>query len=171
MKSIIGTLLFAVLMASCSGPSGPPGPPGPRGQDGINILSEVFEITVNFNQGNNFNNFFPLDPPIFDSDVVLIYLLWEVDGDLDVWRPLPQTLFLDEGLLQYNYDFTAVDLSIFLETTFDISILGPQWTNGQTFRIVLVPGEFMVHNPETLPYNEVMEMIGKTEDDVRKLAL
>ena len=46
MKNLI--LLFAIsttfLFSSCEGPEGPPG------ADGINILGQVFEVTIDFTQ-------------------------------------------------------------------------------------------------------------------------
>lgn len=43
---------------------------------------------------------FPNTLKVYESDIVLVYILWEqtaVGGkDLDVWRLLPQTIILDE---------------------------------------------------------------------------
>src|SRR5699024_6472362 len=81
-------LLLFFALASCK---------GDRGPAGINILGQVFETTVNFNSGNNFSAFinFPNNVEVFESDAVLVYLLEEVDGDVDVWTPLPQTYFTE----------------------------------------------------------------------------
>ena len=48
MKKILILPLIAIslFLTACEGPQGPPGPPG---NDGINILGQVFEVTINLN--------------------------------------------------------------------------------------------------------------------------
>lgn len=155
IKVLFGIVL-AILAIGCEGPEGPPGPPGfdgldgLDGQDGINILGQVLEIEGSFSPENEYSIFFefPQTVEVFESDVVLVYILWEqVDdpdgGDpIDVWRLLPQTRILDQGLLQYNYDHTFLDVSVFLESDFDLGTLLPGDTDNQIFRIAIVPAEF-----------------------------
>ncbi len=176
--------LSSTLMISCEGPSGPPGPPGPQGPQGpaggdggeggggVNIANEVFELTVDFSVENQFFQAFILDPAIEESDVVLAFLLWEFDDGTDIWRKLPTNIFLDEGILQYNYDFTTGDFGLFLEGNFNLDNLGSEWTDDQVFRIVLVPGQFAA-NQEDLPetYEELVHMLGKADLPVRELRL
>lgn len=145
MKTIITTLLItaAVIFTSCEGPMGPPGFDGIDGIDGVNILGQVIEIQGDFTPGNDYRLFydFPNNFEIYDGDVVLVYILWEVADNLDVWRLLPQTVVLNEGILQYNYDFTLADVSIFLEGTVPFNTLLPAETNNQIFRIAVLPAE------------------------------
>lgn len=153
--SFLLALLTTVFFVSCEGPVGPPGPPGfdgfdgLDGQDGINILGQVLEIEGSFTFENDYILFyeFPTTVEVFESDLVLVYILWEqfedTDGQLvDVWRLLPQTQILTEGLLQYNYDHTFFDTSIFLESDFNLGLLDPVYTDNQVFRIAIVPAEF-----------------------------
>ena len=127
LKSL--SAIFLVLFAvACEGPAGPPGPPGfdgfdgQDGQDGINILGQVLEIEGTFSVENDYSLFFefPQSVEVFESDIVLVYILFEQADDpdggdpIDVWRLLPQTRILNQGLLQYNYDHTFLDVSIFL---------------------------------------------------------
>jgi len=84
------------------------------------------------------NNFYPLA-----SDVVQVYLLWDVDGDVDIWRALPQTIFTKDGLFQYNYDFTFDNVALFLDADFPISTMGPAYLLDQIMRIVVIPGQFL----------------------------
>lgn len=165
MKKIL--LLFSVVgmlvLQGCEGPPGPPGPPG------YNIEAAVFERTIDFNFGNNFSDLITFNPPILEADVVLVYLLWEVDGGTPIWRLMPQTVQLDEGDLQYNYDFTRYDVNIFMSSAdFPLTILGPQWTQDQTFRIVLVPGYFGSARVDFNDYDAVMNMLSLEEGDVVK---
>lgn len=143
-------MMLSVVTLSCEGPTGPPGPPGFDGQDGVNILGQVYDIVGDFTPGNGYTLFsvFSEDAPsveVFETDVVLVYILWEqVDdptGPIDVWRLLPQTRLLDQGILQYNYDHTFLDVSIFLEADFNLGSLQPGDTNNQVFRIAILPAD------------------------------
>jgi hypothetical protein len=165
MKKIL--LLFSVvgmfILQGCEGPTGPPGPPG------SGLEAEVFEVTSSFGPNNNYSNLITLNPPILNSDVVLVYLLWDVDNGTPIWRQMPQTVQLDEGDLQYNFDFTPFDVNLFLSSAdFPLTILGPQWTQNQTFRIVLVPGYFGSARVDFSDYNAVMDMLDLKEADVVK---
>lgn len=165
MKKIL--LLFSVVgmivLQGCEGPQGPPGPPGPI------FEAEVFEVTRSFAPNNNYSSLITLNPPILDSDVVLVYLLWDVDNGTPIWRQMPQTVQLNEGDLQYNFDFTPFDVNLFLSSAdFPLTILGPQWTQNQTFRIVLIPGYFGSARVDFSDYNAVMNMLDLKETDVVK---
>ena len=150
----ISIFLFALtglIFLSCEGPVGPPGPPGFDGfdgHDGINILGQVLEIERTFTAEDNYTLIFdfPLDVEVFESDIVLVYILWEQIEDsgefIDVWRLLPQTRLLEGGILQYNFDHTFFDVSIFLESDFDLATLSPGDTDNQIFRVAIVPAEF-----------------------------
>jgi hypothetical protein len=176
MKKSISALfiLSGLLFAACegpSGPSGPPGPPGPPGDGSVVLGNEVLEVTVDFTADNEYFQAFALDPPIEENDLVLAYLLWEQDGDTDIWRALPQTLFLDEGILQYNFDFTRFDFGLFMEANFTIGEIGPQWTDNQVFRIVLVPGQMLVTDPGLAQddYQTVLHKVGLDHVEVKKI--
>jgi len=145
MKRIILFVAFtsAFLFSSCEGPAGPPGLPG------VNILGQVFEANLDFNTGNNFGELvtFPSNIEVYESDVVLVYRLEDVvpdgnGGTIDVWSQLPQTFFPLAGTLLYTFDHTFLDVQILLDANFDLTLLGPQFTNDQIFRIAIVPAEF-----------------------------
>ncbi len=176
MKKLTRLILVFTLaiFAACEGPQGPPGPPGEpgvpgeNGEDGGILLPSVFEIEGDFLPENNFSLFyeFPNTIEVFESDVVLVYILWEVtegeDGEtFDVWRLLPQTIMLDEGILQYNFDHTFVDVQIFLDGTVDFDTLLPAEALDQVFRIVVLPADFAAqkaHNIED--YDLMMKSLG-----------
>jgi hypothetical protein len=181
IKLLFGAIL-ALIILSCEGPTGPPGPPGfdgLDGQDGINILGQVLEIEGTFTPGNFYSLLyeFPQTVEVFESDVVLVYLLWDVvedsNGDpLDIWRLLPQTRILDQGLLQYNYDFTFLDVSIFLESDFDLGTLNPADTDNQVFRIAIVPAEFaQTSKIDTSNIEAVLSSLNIREIDVNRIQL
>jgi hypothetical protein len=106
-------------------------------------ISEVLEVTTSFSQGNNFSRLVTINPPIFASDMILVYHLYDVDNGTDVWRLMPQTYFFTGGgELDYNFDFTRFDVRLFLDANFNLNTLSPVWTQNQTFRIVIIPGFF-----------------------------
>jgi hypothetical protein len=173
--SFLLALLTSVFFVSCEGPAGPPGPPGfdgldgLDGQDGINILGQVLEIQDSFTPANDYSLLyeFPTTVEVFESDLVLVYILWEQDGDVDIWRLLPQTVILNEGLLQYNYDHTFFDVSIFLESDFDLGLLDPVFTDDQVFRIAIVPAEFAQGSRfDRTNLQQVMNLLNVEEENI-----
>ncbi len=169
-------LVFSAFTVSCEGPQGPP---GLNGLDGVNILGSVFEVQGTFTQANEFSLLFefPNTLEVFETDVVLVYLLWDVTTDgngqnVDIWRLLPQTRIVDQGLLQYNYDFTFFDVNIFLETDFDPALLLPGDTDNQVFRIAVLPADMVAGSRvDVNDYEQVMSLIGATESDVQTFSL
>lgn len=140
-------LLFAsAFILSCEGPMGPPGLPG---EDGINLTGTIFEMEGDFSPSNNYELFFsfPNGFKVYDSDIVLVYILWDVVNvngkNTDVWRLLPQTIVLDEGVIQYNFDYTIYDVRVFLEATIPFNALLPAETQNQVFRIAVLPADFV----------------------------
>ena len=161
---LLFTLCTFVLLSSCIGPDGPPGPPG----DGE--LGKVFEATANFNPGNSYSKLvtFPSDILVYESDVVLVYLLEEVvNGDIDVWSQLPQTYFLDQGTLLYTFDHTFIDVNIFLDANFNLNTLGSDYTDNKVFRIAIIPAEYANSN---LSMDELMHNLQIETSDIQLLS-
>jgi len=184
MKTITGIILVLALafLASCEGVPGPPGRDGYDGidgKDGESFLGSVFEIEGDFTSDNNYALYFEFPSSItaYESDVVLVYILWEQVEDnngewLDVWRLLPQTVVLDEGVLQYNYDHTFVDVQVFLEGTIDFNTLLPAEAQDQVFRIVVFPADFVAQkNLDISDYNLMMKSLGVKQNLVQKIDL
>ncbi len=151
MKKVYFLLVLSItfFLTSCEGEQGEPG---------INILGQVFEVTVDFNSGNDYSRLvtFPSYVEVYESDVILVYLLEGVtsSGD-DIWSQLPQTFFVPQGTLIYNFDHTFFDVQLFLYADFtDLSTLGSQFTDNQTFRIAVVPSEFATDN---LSMNDLLQ--------------
>lgn len=178
----IGTFL-ALILSSCEGPAGPPGFDGRDGLDGldgldgVNILGNVLEIEGDFNAGNDYSIFFefPQTVEVFESDIVLVYLLWDQTEDgngeaVDIWRLLPQTRILNQGLLQYNFDHTFIDVNIFLESDFDLSTLPAGDTDNQVFRIAIMPADFAAGSKlDKGNLDAVMRSLNVKESDVMRI--
>jgi hypothetical protein len=166
MKNLLLFLALSatVFLTSCEGDPGPPGEPG------INILGQVFEVTVNFTPGNDFSQVvdFPSNVEVFESDAVLVYLLEDVipggGGTIDVWSQLPQTFFIGNNTLVYNFDHTFLDVRLFLDGNFDLTTLGSAFTDNQTFRIAIVPSEFADAN---MSMAELLETINLEGTDIQ----
>ena len=161
-KSIF--LLIVMVGVACQGPMGPEGLPG---EDGEIIASKAFEIEVDFNEANEYAHLEPYGFNVLTSDITLVYALWGAENGNDIWRLLPQQVFFEEGLLQYNFDFTSADVNIFLDATFPLSALGNQWTNDQVFRVVVVPAD-LVGRPNYADYDATMKRFNLTDKDFQK---
>lgn len=157
-------LMVLVVGAACQGPMGPEGLPG---EDGEIIASKAFEIEVDFNDANDYAHLEEYGFNVLSSDVTLVYALWGAENGKDIWRLLPQQVFFEEGLLQYNFDFTDVDVNIFLDATFPLSTLSSQWTNDQVFRVVVVPAD-LVGRPNYADYDATMMRFNLTDKDFQK---
>lgn len=180
MKTITSLLFLftAIFLTSCEGPIGPQGPPGPAGADGQALLGTVFETDpINFTSNNDYSYLFqfPSDFEIYDGDVVLVYILWEQastndGGTTDVWRLLPQTVVLDDGILQYNFDHTTSDVKIFLEGTTDFNNLLPAESENQIFRIAVLPASFAKNNNiDVTDFNAVMKSLNLNLNSIEKI--
>ena len=139
---IAGSLVLGFGLTSCEGPAGPPGPPGFDGADGL--IGTIFEAQIDFNKANEYQDIvdFPASIDVFDSDVVVAYILTAVDNGTDIWEPLPQTLFFDTDILLYGYDHTSFDIRFFLDGTIDLGTLDPENTDGVKFRVAIIPADF-----------------------------
>lgn len=133
LLAVIGLITFS----SCDRDPGPQGIPGPD--------SEVFELqNVNFqlDQNNEYTIFRQLNPQLRNSDNILIYRLsGTINPQTPIWQLIPRTLFLNEGELDYDFDFSKVDFTIYAGGTYNLA-LTPQFIQSQTFRIVIIPGYF-----------------------------
>ena len=141
-------LVFAISACTTenigpAGPQGPQGPAGPAGEQGESAIlfeySNVDFIAPNYDVLLEY----PSDFTGLESDVTLVYLLWEVDANgLEIWRQVPQTIFTINGLINYNFDFSNIDFRLFLSFNFDASLLTAQDTDDWIVRAVIVPGNF-----------------------------
>lgn len=137
----------------------------------VTQLGKVIEITADFNAANNFSILyeFPQSVTVYESDAIFVYLLEDVvNGNEDVWTLLPQNFFTTNGLLQYTYNHTFYDVSIFLDANFDLNLLPANYTQDKVFRIVIVPAEFAVSNPEN--YHGLMNQLELSESNVFQLS-
>jgi hypothetical protein len=170
MKMIL--TLFAIVglvaFSSCEGPEGPPGEPGP--------LAEVYEVSnVNFTAANDYNPIIPLNPAIYDSDMVVLYRLAGVDNGQDVWKMTPELYYFANGTFNfgYNFNFTKNDVSIYLDGN-DLASVATTFRTNQIFRIVIIPGYFSnksANKPDFSDYNAVIKRYNIDDSNLKKIKL
>ena len=181
MKTITSLLFLitAIILTSCEGPIGPPGRDGLDGLDGADAeMGAAVEVYGDFTPQNDYLLYYAFedyDITVYDGDAVLVYILWEQaetnDGALtDVWRLLPQTVALNDGILQYNYDYTTADMQIFLEGTTDFNNLLPAETDNQVFRIVVLPAILAQNKSiDVTDFNAVLKSMNKNLNSIEKI--
>jgi len=129
MKKLIRyTFVFIsmfLLLTSC-GERGPVGPEGPPGVPGPEILPTAFEFNATLMPSNGYEFFqsIPEQIEVLDSDVMMAFILEDYipEDDLEVWRKLPITEFNSRGTLLIDYDFTLIDIRIFLDANYNLNI-------------------------------------------------
>ncbi|WP_234364220.1 hypothetical protein [Lunatibacter salilacus] len=169
----LGVFSVALLtVMSCEGPVGPPGPPGSDGLDGIVLLGEVFELEANFNAQGSFGVLGEYGFEIEESDKVLIYHLDGVEDNRDIWRLLPRVVFHPNGIFNYSFDFTRINFSIFLEGDFDLNTLEPGYLQGQIFRVLIIPADFLPDGRVDLSDHEgMLRMMDVNPADIPRITL
>jgi hypothetical protein len=153
--------------------------PGNDGKDGDSLIGSVFEVKGDFTQSNDWSLYykFPATFQVFETDAVLVYILWDQVTDKfgkvqDVWRLLPQTVVLKEGILQYNFDYTVNDVEIFLGGTLDLHTLLPAESKDQVFRIVVLPADFAMQNSiDVHNFDLVMKSLSTQPEALKRIDL
>ena len=112
-----------------------------------------YNATDGWNYGQSFKN------PMLDQDYVVIFRQTGTSGNAPVWQQIPRTLYLDQGELDYDFDFSKNDFMIYAGGTYDLSTT-PQYLNNQTFRVVLVPAVYgknaTLEDLKKLSYEEII---------------
>ncbi|MFT5754186.1 MAG: hypothetical protein ACI924_001413 [Flavobacterium sp.] len=170
MKKITLVLAFIgmITLSSCTVNDAPP---AQIQQINNTYVSEVFEVTTSFGPNNDFSRLVTFSPPIYNSDMVLVYHLVDVINGSDVWRIMPESYYFNDGTLDYkfDYDFTKYDVNIFIDG-YDLAGLSSQIVTNQTFRLVVVPGSFkMANKVDYSDYKATIEMLGYTDSEIKKL--
>ena len=144
----VATIFIPILLltiAGCQGEPGPAGPPGPQGPAGP--VGQAYEVQASFTDANNYMVFstYPPEIEVLPTDIVAVYLLWEVDQNTgnDVWQPLPVSVFFSDGELQYAFDHTVADVKLFLTGDKALDTVGDGFTRDQIFRIAILPVDYI----------------------------
>jgi|TARA_R110002124_G_scaffold115231_1_gene270974 hypothetical protein len=173
-KKLIPFILFIAILSfqSCTGPVGPRGADGLDGLNGLSGIGTTFDVTANFTNANQYRTFLPFSDTgleVLESDAVLVYIKWETVNNVEVWRLMPQTTILDEGVLIYNFDRTIDEVSFFMEGSFALSKLDNSYTLNQEFRVVVIPSDFQGRMPgvDYTDYEAVQKMLDIDESKIK----
>ncbi|MBP9849823.1 MAG: hypothetical protein ACOVMS_02770 [Flavobacterium sp.] len=140
-------------------------------------IAEVFELrNVNFSYNSSTGGYFiyrSLNPQIYASDNILIYRMSDlIDSNTPVWQLIPRTVYFSNGdELDYDYDFSKEDFTIYANGTYDLSET-PEYIFNQTFRIVIIPGYFSSRRAVQVDfndYNAVIETFGINPNNIKNL--
>jgi hypothetical protein len=170
MKKII--LLLAIVGAFAF--QGCAGPEGPQGDTGVTVEAEVFELrNVNFSYSpsEGYTIYQTLSPQIYASDALLIYRLsGTINSTTPIWQLIPRTLYLTQGELDYDFDFSKVDFTIYAGGTYNLA-LTPSYIQNQTFRIVIIPGYFSNKSKivDFADYDAVMKLFSSQKTTIKVL--
>ena len=156
-------LYFLIFIISpffwgCEGDPGPVGPVGPQGDSAPLALEYEVEFDLNSNNEWSYTYYFPTNDEIYSTDMVLVYMLWDVVDDQDVWRMMPVNYFENNGMLEVNYDFTQSDVRIFAQASFPLTNDTKPFDDFVA-RIVVIPAEMSANqrigNIDLTNYEEV----------------
>ena len=179
IKFITATISIFLLLTSCGprGPVGPIGPEGPQGPAGPSILPTSFEFEADLLQSNGFEFFqdIPSQIEVLESDVVLAFVFEDYieEQDLEVWRKLPVVEFTQNGTQLLDYDFTFVDVRIFLDANYPLGAADEY--AGLLIRAVHVPADFlnagkMQSTKEADTFHELESMLGVKIKSLEKVS-
>ena len=137
------------------------------------MIGQGFEVQASFTESNDYSQIFefPAGIEVFSTDIVMAYLLWDVDPNTgnDIWQQLPVSVFFSDGELQYAFDHTLADIKLFLTGDTDLSTVSNDFTQDQIFRVVILPVEYVQsENVDLQSPGEVMQAVG--EENILKLS-
>ena len=174
MKRII--TLFAIIgLLAFSGCEGPEGIPG---QDGL--TADAFEIK-NVNLGRVTDNqysisstfLYEIGGDLFNDETILVYrLTGTINSTTPIWQLIPRTIYHDDGNeLDYDYDFSREDFTIYADGTYNLSET-PEFIYNQTLRIVIIPGYFSNRSAQQVDFNDydaVIQAYGINPNNIKSL--
>lgn len=139
-------------------------------------ISEVFEYSnVDFHSGNGYSVFLDYPHTIYTSDMVLVYRLADYGSSGDVWKPMPETYYFNDGTLDFGYDndFTRYDAQVNL-FGYDLPGLSYAYKLDQVFRVVIIPAYFgnkNANNVDLKDYKAVIKYFDIDESKITKIEM
>lgn len=166
MKRI--TLILAVIgmvtLGSCSNDDD-------VDRDTIAEVYELRNVDFGYNPTDGYLIYETLNPQIAHGSSIIMYRLsGTIDSSTPIWQPIPRTLYFPEGELDYDFDFTREDFTIYAGGTYDLN-LTPNFINNQTFRLVIIPGyaSNKMSNVDLSDYNAVIKAFNIDDSNIRQL--
>lgn len=134
--------------------------------------------TFSYNDTDGWNYYQKLDRAMLNEDYILIFRQSGSSNGNPIWQQIPRTLFIPEGELDYDFDFTKLDFFIYAGGTINFAnqsqVFKDAYLNNQRFRVVLVPAVNGFNNkntvdPRTLSYEEVIAKYNIDDSKIGKL--
>jgi len=145
------------------------------GNDTISSVFQLNNVSFVYDNIDGYVIYQKFGSLLFERDVVLIYRqVGALNGsNAPVWQQIPRTLYLDQGELDYDFDFSDEDFTIYAAGTYNLATT-PQFLNNQTFRIVIVPGSAnglakSVNKEDFSDYNAVIKKYNIDDTKVKNL--
>lgn len=130
---------------------------------------DLRNVNFSYNATDGWNYYQAFSRSMLDQDYLVIFRQVGSSDGTPVWQQIPRTLYLTQGELDYDFDFTKNDFMIYAGGTYDISTT-PQYITNQTFRVVLVPAVYGKNaNSEDLTKMSYEEIIQKFNIDDSKV--
>ena len=143
--------------------------------DTISTVFDIKNVSFAYNATDGYNIYQEFGQVLFPEDVVLIYRQSGTlsGSNIPIWQQIPRTLYTGQGELDYDFDFSDEDFTIYAGGNYNLS-LTPQYLNNQTFRIVIVPGSLSgsaksVNKPDYSDYNAVIKRYNIDDSIVKQL--
>lgn len=134
-------------------------------------ISEVFEYSnVDFYSSNGYSVILNYPHTIYTSDMVLVYRLASYGSSGDVWKPMPETYYFNDGTLDFGYDndFTRYDAQVNL-FGYDLPGLSNSYKLDQVFRVVIIPAYFGNKNSDAVNFDDYDSVIKHYKLDESKI--
>ncbi|MBW8358391.1 MAG: hypothetical protein K0M63_01160 [Weeksellaceae bacterium] len=164
--SLLLIALFGFVAVSCTDRIDDP----VQDYDTYSVTYDLKNVNFVYNATDGYHISRTFNTPIFSSDVVLVYRQnGTANNGTPVWQSIPRTLFLTQGELDYDFDFTVNDIMIYAGGNYDISTT-PTYLNNQTFRVVVVPASAGKNaNVDYSDYNAVIKFFNIDDSKVINL--
>ncbi|MDO5616020.1 MAG: hypothetical protein Q4G16_07510 [Cruoricaptor ignavus] len=151
MKRFFSLLLLAVfgfVITSCSD----------RDNNTVDndTYSVVYQATGTF-APNSYELYYDFPRTLPNTDMVLVYRLSEVYNGQAVWQQIPRTVYLTEGELDYDFDFTVSNVRLFVQANYDIANTPSDYLVNQTFRMLVIPASAGKNAVDLSDYDAVVK--------------
>lgn len=133
--------------------------------DTYSSVYDFKNINLNYTSTNTWHYYYKFASPIYSSDVILMYRQTGSTNDgSPIWQQIPRTMYItvagEEEELDYDFDFSRYDFTIYAGGTYDLATT-PQYIKNQNFRLVIIPAGFGGKNAANdlskLSYEEVIK--------------
>ncbi len=140
------------------GIDGEDGVNGINGVDGQDNIGQVFNVVVNFTAANNYATTvnYPVELVRSANDVVLVFMWEKIPSQVQkatpplntipppqIWKSVPSTIYMEKGVLLFDYKFYNNGLFLFLDGTVNLDELSSEYLENISFKVAVIPAELI----------------------------